>query len=211
MALARQWNRFRVLMHEDEVWEIIHPDDMWALDKLIVARKCGYVCGPVGMDVPKPDYYIVRPCVNAMGLGLGAQKIFIEESTDDLPLGYFWCEFFEGTHYSVDYNLGIQRLCVKGTKPSNTFVKWSKWEKIQYHIPLPEILLDIVDSSRYPWINCEYIGDKLIEIHFRKNLDFVNGISSFIPVWEGEDTTPPHGYKYIEYPDVHGRIGAFVK
>ena len=33
----------------------------------------------------------------------------------------------------------------------------------------------------------------------------------FIPVWEGEDITPPTGFTYREYPDVHGRIGAFVR
>ena len=58
---------------EDEMWKTINPDEMWVLDKLILSRKMGYICGPVGTDVPKPDWYIVRPCVNAMGLGLGAQ------------------------------------------------------------------------------------------------------------------------------------------
>lgn len=200
-----------MIIDEIDVWKTVHPDDIWALDKLIVARKSGHTCGPVGTPVPNPDYYIVRPCVNAMGLGLGAAKVWIEDTTDHLPLGYFWCEWFEGDHYSVDYNLGLQRLCVKGIKSSNEFVKWKKWYKVQHHIPLPEILLDIVASSRYSWLNCEYIGDKLIEVHFRGNPDFVNGIEHFIPVWEGEDTTPPPEYKYIDYPDVHGRIGAFVK
>lgn len=199
------------MFNEEDVWKIIHPDDIWAMDKLIVARKCGYICGPVGTEVPKPDWYIVRPCVNMLGLGLGAQKLWIAKDTIHLPLGYFWCEWFHGTHYSVDYNLGIQRLCVKGTKPENTFTKWSSWDKVQHHIPLPEILLDIVASSRYPWLNCEYIGDKLIEVHFRRNPDFVDNVKHFIPVWDGEDTTPPEDYKYIEYPDVHGRIGAFIK
>ena len=199
------------MISEADVWKIVHPDDMWALDKLIVARKCGHICGPVGTSVPKPDYYIVRPCVNAQGLGLGAAKVWIEDTTDHLPVGHFWCEWFDGEYYSVDYNLGIQRLCVKGTKPEDTFTKWSKWEKVQHPIPFPEMLLDIVSSRRYSQINCEYIGDKLIEIHFRRNPDFINGISSFIPVWEGNSTIPPDGYVYIEYPDIHGRIGAFVK
>ena len=29
--------------------------------------------------------------------------------------------------------------------------------------------------------------------------------------WVSEDTTAPTGFKYREYPDVHGRIGAFVR
>ena len=60
-------------------------------------------------------------------------------------------------------------------------------------------------------MNCEYIGGKLIEVHLRHNPDFVDGISEFIPVWEGQDTNPPKGYQYRDYPDVHGRIGAFIK
>jgi len=30
-------------------------------------------------------------------------------------------------------------------------------------------------------------------------------------VWEGESTVPPKGYSYKHYPDIHGRIGAFIK
>ena len=49
------------------------------------------------------------------------------------------------------------------------------------------------------------------EVHLRHNPDFEGGVTEFIPVWEGEDTTAPTGFKYREYPDVHGRIGAFVR
>jgi len=78
-------------MTEEQVWKSIHPDDIWAMDKLIVSRKMGYICGPVGTSVPAPDYYIVRPCINALGLGLGldTQKIYIEDNTDHLPTGHF--------------------------------------------------------------------------------------------------------------------------
>ena len=194
---------------EDILWKTIDPDEMWVLDKLILSRKMGYVCGPTGMDVPKPDWYIVRPCVNAMGLGLGAQKVWIEKSTIDLPLGYFWCEWFEGRHFSVDYKWGIQILCVEGFKKQDTFTKWDKWVRIHEHIPAPEIILNNFINKEQ--LNCEYIGDKLIEVHLRQNTDFDGNINEFIPVWEGQNTTPPEGFRYIDYPDVHGRIGAFVK
>ena len=89
-------------MDEQDVWNTVDPKHLWALDKLILSKHFGYVCGPVGVDVPKPGWYIVRPCVNAIGLGLGAQKLWIDKSTDDLPGGHFWCEWFEGRHLSVD-------------------------------------------------------------------------------------------------------------
>ena len=85
---------------EDFVWLSINPDNIWVMDKLILARKLKYNSGPVGLDVPHPGFYIVRPCVNMLGLGLGAQKVWIEKETMHLPVGHFWCEFFEGNHYS---------------------------------------------------------------------------------------------------------------
>ena len=197
---------------EEEVWKSIDPDDIWVLDKFILARKLGYICGPVGMDVLKDDWYILRPCKNALGLGLGASIEYLKADwggTDHLTPGYFWCEIFSGRHLSVDYNWGIQRLCVEGKKPDNTLTRWEEWTRIQESVPFPEVLGDY--ASKYEWINCEFIDGNLIEVHFRHNQDFAGGVTHFIPVWEGEDTNPPDGYKYIEYPDIHGRIGAYVR
>ena len=194
---------------EDIVWKTADPDDLWVMDKLILSRKLGYNCGPVGLDVPSPGYYIVRPCVNMLGLGLGAQKIWLEKDTTHLPLGHFWCEMFSGRHLSVDYHYGLQRLCVEGFKDTDTFTRWNKWSRTSDYIPRPEIIKPFME--KYEWVNCEFIGDKLIEVHFRHNEDFDNTINEFIPVWEGQGTAPPPGYSYREYPDMHGRIGAFVR
>lgn len=194
---------------EELAWKTIDPDHIWVLDKLILSRKSGYVCGPTGLAVPNPDFYIVRPCVNLMGLGLGARKLWLDNNTDHLPLGFFWCEWFDGRHLSVDYRNGEQVLCVEGVKPDNTFTRWKSWKKTADAVALPDILKPF--QEKYEYINCEFIGGKLIEVHFRKNEDFEGGISEFIPVWEGETISPPLGYSYREYPDVHGRIGAYVK
>jgi len=149
---------------EDFVWKNINPDDIWVLDKLILSRKLQYNCGPTGLDVSLPGYYIVRPCVNMLGLGLGAKRIWIEQETMHLPLGYFWCEWFSGRHLSIDYHWGKQVLAVEGIKSEDTFSKWSRWTKVSDTIALPNILKEF--ATRYEWINCEYIGGKLIEVHF---------------------------------------------
>jgi hypothetical protein len=198
-----------MITSEDRVWNSIHADHLWVLDKLILSRKLNYVCGPVGLAVPKPDYYIVRPCVNMLGLGLGASCVWIDSDTTHLPLGHFWCEWFEGRHLSVDYHWGKQVLAVEGHKPHNTFIRWNHWARVTDTIELPEILNEFANT--YQWINCEFIGEKLIEVHFRKNEDFDETTVHFIPVWQGQNTQAPKGYTYKEYPDVHGRIGAFVK
>lgn len=194
---------------EDEVWESIDPDDLWILDKLILSRKLGYNCGPTGLDVSIPGWYIVRPCVNMIGLGMGAQKVWLEKETNHLPLGFFWCEFFSGKHLSIDYHYGVQTLCVEGIKTEDTFTRWKEWKKVNEKSNSPNFLKTFFE--RYEWVNCEYIGGKLIEVHLRRNQDFDFAKTSFIPVWEGQDTNPPEGYRYIEYPDLHGRIGAFIR
>lgn len=194
---------------EDTVWKTIDPNDIWVLDKLILSRKLGYVSGPIGLNVPTPGYYIVRPCVNMLGLGLGAERVWLEQETMHLPLGYFWCEWFEGRHLSIDYHWGEQVLAVEGFKESDTFTHWKIWQRVDDAVPLPSILKEF--ATKHEYINCEFIGDKLIEVHFRRNEDFDANVNVFIPVWTGESTTPPLGYTYRDYPDVHGRIGAFIK
>ncbi len=194
---------------EEQYWLNPNPDTMWVTDKLILSSKMGYKCGPAGIDVPESGYYCVRPVVNAYGLGIGAEKQYIKETTTHIPPGFFWCEWFDGRHLSVDYKKGQQSLCVEGFKKEDTFTKWDKWIKTEDKIDMPDILKEAVGG--HDVVNCEYIGGKLIEVHLRHNPDFVDGISEFIPVWEGEDTAAPEGYKYKEYPDVHGRIGAFIK
>lgn len=194
---------------EDRVWKTVDPDDIWVMDKLILSRKLGYNCGPVGLDVPSPGYYIVRPCVNMLGLGLGTQKVWLNEDTTHLPLGHFWCEMFSGRHLSIDYHYGLQRLCVEGFKDNDTFTRWNKWRRTKDFVSKPEIIKPFME--KYEWVNCEFIGDKLIEVHFRQNEDFNNNIVEFIPVWKGQCAAPPPGYTYIEYPDVHGRLGAWIR
>ena len=120
-----------------------------------------------------------------------------------------WCEWFQGRHLSVDYFYGTQELCVEGRKSADTFTHWDEWIRTDDLVVFPTILKPI--SYPYKWINCEFIGGNLIEVHLRHNEDFDGNISHFIPVWEGESISPPDGYIYRIYPDIHGRVGAFVK
>ena len=193
---------------EDTYWKTADADEIWVYDKLILSRKLGYKCGPAGIDVPEPGWYIVRPCVNVMGLGLGTKKMHLPQYTIDLDPGYFWCEWFEGRHLSIDYEYGKQVLCVEGFKSKDTFTQWDKWIKTNDQISFPKVLDQFKTKAN---INCEFIGGKLIEVHLRSNPDFEQNITEFIPVWKDQSTEPPLGYRYIDYPDVHGRIGAFIK
>lgn len=195
---------------EEDVWKMIDPADIWVMDKLILSRKLGYICGPVGTDVPKPGWYIIRPCVNMKGLGLGAEKKWLDGNTDHLPHGYFWCEWFEGRHLSVDYEMGLPILTVEGFKGDNTLSQWDRWVRVQEEYHLPEFLIDL--SIKYNLMNCEFIGDKLIEVHFRLNPDFANGANEVIPIFtRNVPDMELQGYTWVSSPELHGRIGFWMK
>ncbi len=194
---------------DDEAWEKAAVDDLWIYDKLILARKMDYVCGPVGVDVPEYGHYVVRPITNMMGMGRGAKEEFIIDTTDHLPAGYFWCEQFFGHHISVDYVDGEQVLAVWGEKnPGQGLDRWAKWSKVDVEISYPF-------EKKFPVLNCEFIGGMLIEAHFRLNPDFQHGDYRAIrPVWEDEWnytdlSNEPHGTQFIT--DVEGeRLGFLV-
>ena len=89
--------------------------------------------------------------------------------------------------------------------PPDRFIRW---ERVDIQVPYPKILTTI-GLYRYGWINCEFIGGKLIEVHFRRNPDFRHDNNVLIPVWEGDEINPPEGFKYIEEDD-HDRIGFYI-
>lgn len=196
---------FQALVDDFNAWSTCHKEDLWIFDKLILSRKLSYSCGPKGMDVPEPGMYVVRPCINLLGMGRGASIEFIEEETLHLPDGHFWCEKFEGRHLSVDYEDGLQVLCVEGIRASDSLSRWELWEKTCDVIPFPKILKSLTGS--YKHINVEFIGNRIIEVHLRQNPDFM-GIDAnhIIPVYEKEERD---GYYFKEDRD-HDRLGFLI-
>jgi hypothetical protein len=187
-------------------WNQIHPSDLWVYNKLFLSRVLGYTCGPVGTTVPRPDFYIVRPSFNLMGMGRFARKEWLEQYTDHIHPSEFWCEIFEGEHLSVDFHHQKADLIVLGTRdPNDPYYKWKKWEKVDRNVEFPDILKDL--KGNYEWINCEFIGKNLIEVHFRRNPDFRYGNSVAIPVWDGEKI---ENMPFIEDPD-YFRQGFYVQ
>jgi hypothetical protein len=199
----------KMYLEDDSEWNHIHPNDLWVYNKLILSRVLGYTCGPTGTTVPKPDFYIVRPCMNLLGMGRFARIELIHKYTERFHPSEFWCEIFEGDHISIDYHHKKQDLTVLGTREFESgLYKWSKWEKIDYEIKFPSILDSLVGD--YEWINCEFIGNKLIEVHFRRNPDFRFGNSEAIPVWNDDEQVKYEGYQFIDDPD-YLRKGFWVK
>jgi hypothetical protein len=193
----------------NDEWNVIHPNDLWIYNKLQLSRVLGYTCGPVGTTVPKPDFYIVRPCINFLGMGRYARIEWIEYSTDHLYPSDFWCEVFYGEHLSVDFYQKEAKLVVRGTKDdSDPLYKWKKWEKIDRKIGFPPILSPLLGN--YDWINCEFIDGNLIEVHIRQNPDFRYDNNVAIPVWDENNEEIEQDLRYIKDSD-YKRKGFYIK
>ena len=174
------------LLDGKDEWKNIHTSDLWIYNKLFLSRVLGYTCGPVGTTVPKPDFYIVRPSFNLLGMGRFARKEWIEKYTDHIYPAEFWSEIFMGEHLSVDFKNQKSELVVLGTKDDkDPYYKWKKWEKIDKKVEFPKILQNL--KGNYEYINCEFIGNKLIEVHFRQNPDFRHNNTVAIPIWNEND------------------------
>lgn len=190
-------------------FEQIYHEDLWVYNKLQLSRSLGYNCGPIGTSVPKPDFYIVRPSINFLGMGRFARIEWIENTTDSYHPGEFWCEIFKGEHLSVDFKDKKANLVVRGIKKEDSpLYKWEKWEKIDKKVDFPEILEKL--KGNYEWINCEFIGNKLIEVHFRQNPDFRYGNSVAIPIWKEDNQKNIDNLEYIEDSD-YKRKGFYIK
>ena len=190
----------------NDEWSNIHQSDLWVYNKLILSRVLGYTCGPIGTTVPKPDFYIVRPVTNFLGMGRFARKEWIENYTDMFHPGEFWCEIFTGDHLSVDFHNQKSELVVLGTRDEDEpYYKWKKWEKMDQKVDFPEILKNL--KGYYDWINCEFIGNKLIEVHFRQNPDFRYENSVAIPVWDDENYDDMNFIEDVDYL----RKGFYIK
>lgn len=189
-------------------WNHIHLEDLWVYNKLYLSRRLGYNCGPSGVTVPYSDFYIIRPVINLMGMGRFSRIEYIRDVTEHYHPGEFWCEVFKGEHISVDFYKKESKLVVRGhRRPENPLWKWDKWEKIDKKVKFPVILENLVGS--YDWINCEFIGNRLIEVHFRQNPDFRTGNTVAIPIWDENELLNTNEYNYVRDPD-YKRLGFYI-
>jgi hypothetical protein len=188
------------LLECDDEWNHIHSKDLWVYNKLSLSRRLGYLCGPAGTTVPKPDFYIVRPSFNLFGMSRLSRIEWIEKRTDDMHPAEFWCEIFKGDHISVDYYKKKSDLVALGERNNeDPLYKWKKWTKIDRKVDFPLILDELVGD--YEWINCEFIGNRLIEVHFRRNPDFRYQNKVAIPIWNDCNEDIDERYQFIEDSD----------
>jgi len=198
------------IIEDHQVWNA-YPHYRWTMNKLEISLRLGYHAGPAGIPVDKTGWYIVRPIYNPYGMGIGAHKKWLSVDEQDemachkhIPPGYFWCEWFEGAHYSIDYKRGknwkgthsdwIPLNATQGFHHSDdNLTKFQSWRIIEpLHIDLPQWVHDIDVEE----LNVEFKDDKITEIHLRSGNDIalLGDIGTeFYPIWKGDD------YSHLEH------------
>lgn len=211
-------------MEDYEAWQSFPHMRQW-FNKLHLAERLGYHCGPGGVPPAKSGYYCVRPVYNLDGMGVGARKQWIDagDRTGVEP-GYFWCEWFDGDQYSITYEPGYffsydQKSCFKADRDVDRLFRFKRWTRSDHTFKLPFDLEEKLAMAGARIVNVEMIGDKIIEIHFRDTPD--PDYDELIPIWSDEqqvvDIYTKMGYTYIEAPDNSNghlpthRLGFMVK
>lgn len=198
-----------------------YPDQRKWFNKLWLSEKLGYYCGPSGVAPNKSGWYIVRPIMNISGMGLGAERKYINAMDfAKVPPGYFWCEWFEGVQYSVTFERNNsswkQISCYCAERNVDNLSNFKKWIKYDHKIFKLNSIFDEIKVSK---INVEFIDDNPIEVHLRDTPDPL--YDEIIPIWEGNeklvDKYEKMGYSYItNYDNADGflkpaRLGFVVK
>jgi hypothetical protein len=201
---------------DEDAW-LKYPQYHKWFNKLYVAEHFGYRCGPAGLKVPCPDNYVVRPIYNLAGMGLYAAVLYLTpEDTHFIQPGYFWVEYFNGTHYSIDYlkvNGEFHQVVnfIGVNRPENLSL-FTSWTQTDYQFTLPDSLNELDVEC----LNIEVIGDKIVEVHLRSGFLHLKQYQQLIPVFDHQPTSK-FGYTFIEeYDDAKGhlpikRLGYLVK
>jgi hypothetical protein len=197
------------MTNDMQVWEA-YPQYRWIFNKLELAMRFGYKCGPACIPIKKKGDYIVRPIYNLRGCGIGAKKINLDPKihTEDMtfhkfiPPGHFWCEYFMGSHFSIDYKRENKiwtpfSAMIGKHESEDNLIKFKVWEKI----PIPKVNLpNFVEEIDVEYINIESKDDKIFEIHLRPGnkeiWDLPMGTKLY-PSWNNEDNNDKKSLTFI--------------
>ncbi len=159
-------------LFDGAIYHQVPIEDRWIMNKLALAERLGYDCGPSGTNTNIGEY-IIRPIMNLAGMGTGGTFRHVtpvgpggEPVNDHVPAqgfpGHFWCEAFNGTHQFCGYINDIPQASTKGVLVGSRL----EFTETTDFIVLPDFLKNI---SRYLLV--EAIGGKIIEVSFRHIAD----------------------------------------
>lgn len=209
---------------DDELYKMYPQHRKW-FNKLWLAEQLGYNCGPAGIAPDEDGTYVVRPIMNLAGMGIGAEVKEIKAGDkNQVPAGYFWCEYLTGKHYSGTYEFvhDVKPYwkpisCWEGVNMPINLTKFVEWKRSDY---IPEVPRELNVLCEVPKINVEFKGNSPIEVHLRDSPN--PKYDHLVPTWKLDDPNKHqhlelHGYTWIEaYSDGNGelenpRTGFWVK
>ena len=174
-------------LSDAEAWQD-YPHLRWLYDRLRLSLALGYECGPGGTLPPRAGIWFVKPIINLNGMGVDAHAQRYDGSiVFPIRPGSFWMPCFSGRHVSLDlertasgWRVALIVECIyRNGRPY-------EWKRIADAPRLPRALgIEHIDSAH---LNVETIGNRVIEVHLRRNHDFdaAPDASSAFPVWDGE-------------------------
>jgi len=146
--------------------------DRWIMNKLSLAERLGYQCGPVGTRPAAPIAVIVRPQMNIFGMGRGGFYEYDEwpfAAWDNVPNanpGYFWCEQFTGRHAYTGFVDDVAMHCSYAAP--YTYAVNQRWVGIEDLSEAPTLPTELQGISKYLYV--ESIGGNIIEVSPRLSM-----------------------------------------
>lgn len=204
-----------------EAYENCPPEYRWAFNKLEVCNRMGYYANPSEIPVSKTALYCVKPIINLNGMGKGSTQVLLQSGESYDKPGYFYMDWFNGKHLSVDYNNKGEVLSVyEGIQHDvSKLWKWDMWIRRSETIApaFPKELEELFDVSDY--FNIEWIDGKLIEIHLRQTDAVERLFDIYIPQFQDGTVgknfeLSEKGYIFIAAEDTASekrRIGFWTK
>lgn len=198
-----------MILDDMQAWEA-YPEYRWIFNKLELAMRLDYKCGPACVPIKEKGDYIVRPIYNLRGCGIGSKKLSLDPEihTKDMilhkfiPPGYFWCEYLMGNHFSIDYKrengqwipfsamIGIHET-------EDNLVKFEVWEKVE----IPNFNLpDFIQNINVEYLNIESKDGKIFEVHLRagnKEIWKLPIRSKLYPSWSEHDKNSEKSLKFL--------------
>jgi len=157
---------------ELESYPLTPEKDRWIFNKLLVAERLGYDCGPSGVPMTKPGSYCFRPVMNFMGNSYAGHFKFEFDGVNQPEIipGWFWCEWFDGDHEWVEFTDGNAvnwyHTAALPDRPRNAQGR-RKWER--HNAPVINKVPAIFNGiSKHLLI--EHIGGKIIELAPRHSI-----------------------------------------
>lgn len=173
-------------LYDEAAWQHI-PHIRPLMNKLDVADKCGYKCGPTGVEPPKDIFPIIcKPTYNIYGSSVSVQRFesfdvysnYIKEHYSTI-VGHFWMPEFKGTHVSTDVVVCNNEILWTGSFegiPNEILGLFDYWKSIPTSTDIitkiSEFITLYFPLGFYGVVNFETIGGNIIELNPRLSTQF---------------------------------------